>query len=60
MSHFQLTDILTKIRNSLSDDRLLSIFEISISGLVPALLDFVQHIESNKSGILAKQFSQVI
>ena len=50
---------MTKIRDSLSDDRLLSIFEISISGLVPALLELVEIIESNKTGVLAKQFAKV-
>lgn len=51
--------ILNKIRSSLSDDRQLSIFEISISGLVPALLYLVKFIEVNPSGILAALFTEV-
>ena len=59
----ELTTILTKIRNSLSDDRLLSFFEISVSGLVPALLEFVQMITSsnnnNNSDVLKEHFSGI-
>lgn len=56
---FQFVSILKKIRFSLSDDRQLSIFEISISGLVPALLNLVKLIEANPSGILAELFTEV-
>jgi hypothetical protein len=57
--YFQLTNILTKIRDALCDDLFLSIFEISISGLVPSLLQFVQLIETNINGILAETFAKV-
>nr|CAD2122828.1 unnamed protein product [Meloidogyne enterolobii] len=55
----EFVSILKKIRSSLSDDRQLSIFEISISGLVPALLNLVKLIEANPSGILAEMFTEI-
>ncbi|KAL3124758.1 hypothetical protein niasHT_001595 [Heterodera trifolii] len=55
----ELRTILAKIRDILIDERLLSVFEISVSGLVPSFLGFIEQVNLNRRGILAKSFAEI-
>uniref|UniRef100_A0A183BQ64 E3 ubiquitin-protein ligase n=1 Tax=Globodera pallida TaxID=36090 RepID=A0A183BQ64_GLOPA len=54
----EVRTILAKIRDILIDERLLSVFEISISGLVPSFLEFIEQVFLNRNGTLAKCFAE--
>lgn len=58
-NYFQLQSILSKVRDTLLDERILSVFEISVSGLVPSLLEFIENVHRSPKGVLAKCFAEV-
>ncbi|KAI1706427.1 E3 ubiquitin-protein ligase HECTD1 [Ditylenchus destructor] len=54
----ELTTVLSKVRDSITNERLLSTFEVSISDIVPALLELVGAALQDGSKTIAKCFQE--